>query len=370
MSTTIITREEAAVRTAGLRLEAYHTTVDLRRAELRERTGFDVHCVVELESTLEETFLDFLDGTVHRLVVNGEPQAVRHDGARLALRLEPGHNIVEVEAEATFSTSGQGLHRFFDPVDGRCYLYTQFEPADARRLFPCFEQPDLKAHHHITVLAPEPWRVLSNQPRVDGGPVPAHGENPAGVRHTFAPTPLLSSYLTCIVAGEWHQERGHWSLAGDGEPLEVELATYCRQSMAPYLDADSILEVTGQGLDFFHREFGHRYPWGKYHQVFVPEYNLGAMENPGLVTFTESYLPRSAATRAQYQGRANTILHEMAHMWFGDLVTPAWWDDLWLKESFAEFMGAHASDHLGRDRLRFVAPTVALVRDDRRHLLV
>ena len=340
MSTTIITREEAAVRTAGLRLEAYHTTVDLRRAELRERTGFDVHCVVELESTLEETFLDFLDGTVHRLVVNGEPQAVRHDGARLALRLEPGHNIVEVEAEATFSTSGQGLHRFFDPVDGRCYLYTQFEPADARRVFATFEQPDLKAEFSISVLAPEDWTVVSNGALLGVEPL---GDGNA--RFSFAETKPISTYLTAIVAGDYH--RTDRTLATPSG--EVPAALYCRRSLAEHLDADRIWDVTEAGFGVFERHFAQPYPFGKYDQVFVPEYNGGAMENVGCVTLRDEYVFRSRATPASYQVRDDTILHELSHMWFGDLVTMRWWDDLWLKESFATWASNFALSQIVED---------------------
>ncbi|WP_394276119.1 aminopeptidase N [Luteococcus sp.] len=340
MTTTNIARDEAARRSAGLTVESYHTTLHLLGATDPEQARFGVHCVVQLESTIEQTFIDFVDGAVNHLVVNGEVQkVVDYDGARLQLSLEQGRNVVEIHAEGTYSRSGQGLHRFVDPIDQQTYLYTQYEPADARRVFPNFEQPDLKAVHHITVLAPEGWQVRSNQPRVSGGPV-TNDDGVTGVRHAFAPTPRLSTYLTCVAAGPWAEQTDRWS-SGDG--LEVELGALCRQSLAEHFDAEAIFTLTKQGMNFYHAAFGFPYPWGKYDQVFVPEYNLGAMENPGLVTFTEHYIHRSAATRAQYQNRANTILHEMAHMWFGDLVTPAWWDDLWLKESFAEFMGAHVS---------------------------
>ncbi len=341
VSTTNISRDEAAVRSAGLEVHDYRTTVDVRQAVDTDRAHAPVHCVVEVTSRLQQTFLDSLEGKVHRIVVNGTVQPVSYDGSRITVDLQLGRNIVEIDASALYSRTGQGLHRFVDPLDGNTYLYTQFEPADARRLYPCFDQPDLKAVHHVTVLAPEGWTVRSNQPRVTGGPI--RDEIGTGVRHAFAPTPLLSTYLVCIAAGPWHEVRDVWASEPGSEELTVELGALCRQSLAPHLDTEAILGVTKQGLDFYHREFGFPYPWGKYDSIFVPEYNLGAMENPGLVTFTENYLPRSAATRAQYQGRANTILHEMAHMWFGDLVTPAWWDDLWLKESFAEFMGSHAS---------------------------
>ncbi|MGO4957422.1 aminopeptidase N [Luteococcus sp. Sow4_B9] len=343
MSTANITRDEAIKRSAGLSVESYHVTLDLRGAQDQMRGTFGVHDVVVVDATIDHAHLDFLDGTVHRVMVNGEWQRPDYDGARFSVALEQGRNVIEIDAEASYSRSGQGMHRFVDPLDGQTYLYTHFEPADARRVFPNFEQPDLKAVHNITVLAPEGWLVRSNQPRIAGGTVkPEPGEEglPMATRHAFGPTPPLSTYLTCVIAGPWHEVTDSWQ-SGDG--LEVPLGHFCRQSLVEHFDHERILTVTKQGLDFFHQHFGFPYPWGKYDQVFVPEYNLGAMENPGLVTFTEHYLFRSAASRTQYQGRANTILHEMAHMWFGDLVTPQWWDDLWLKESFAEFMGGHVS---------------------------
>ncbi|WP_420174300.1 aminopeptidase N [Luteococcus sp. OSA5] len=337
MSIGNISRDEAVTRSAGLSLHSYQTTVDLRGATDPERSTFDVQCTITLDARIESTTIDFLDGAVHQVAVNGKPQQVDYDGARFAVALTPGRNVVEVQAEARYSRSGQGMHRFVDPIDGQTYLYTQYEPADARRVFPNFEQPDLKAAHHITVLAPAGWQVRSNQPLATPAPEPL---DDGGERHRFGPTPPLSTFITCIVAGPWHEVSDSWD-SGDG--LQIPLGVLCRQSLVPHLDHERILQVTKQGLGFFHEHFQYPYPWGKYDQIFVPEYNLGAMENPGLVTFTEHYLFRSAATRAQYQGRANTILHEMAHMWFGDLVTPQWWDDLWLKESFAEFMGAHVS---------------------------
>ncbi|MCY4670373.1 MAG: aminopeptidase N, partial [Rhodococcus sp.] len=222
-------------------------------------------------------------------------------------------------------------------VDFRHMVYVQdraqYEPADARRVFACFEQPDLKAPFTFEVTAPDGWEVLSNQPAtqtlsVDGAQ-----------RVTFAPTLPISTYITAIAAGPYHRVASSWSR---GE-LTVELGALCRASLAPHLDADNVFDITRQGLDFYAEHFDYPYPFGKYDQIFVPEYNLGAMENPGLVTFTEAYVFRGSATDEQHQRRANTILHEMAHMWFGDLVTMVWWDDLWLKESFADFMGSLVS---------------------------
>ncbi|WP_240645843.1 aminopeptidase N [Georgenia sp. SYP-B2076] len=347
MTTTAnLTRAEARDRSAHLRVSDYHVRLDLSGAPDPARATFPSVTTVRFTSSAPTTFLDFL-GEVRSVVVNGrslDPAEV-YDGARVLLDGLAGDNVVTVEADALYSRSGEGLHRFVDPVDGQTYLYTQYEPADARRVFADLEQPDLKASFTFEVTAPAGWHVLSNQPvAVVDHLGDAAGTGDAVSRWTFAPTPPMSTYLTAVVAGPYHRVTGGWrGPLPDGGELDVPLGVLCRASLAEHLDADRILEVTRQGLDLYHREFAYPYPWGKYDQVFVPEYNLGAMENPGCVTFTESYVFRSAATRAQYQARANTILHEMAHMWFGDLVTPRWWDDLWLKESFADYMGAHAS---------------------------
>ncbi len=267
------------------------------------------------------------------MIVNGQFVDVEYDGARIPLHGLRRSNTVVVSAVGCYSRSGEGLHRFRDPVDGATYLYTQYEPSDARRVFACFEQPDMKAPFTFAVTAPSGWEVASNRP---AAMVEDDGDRQSV---EFSPTLPISTYITAIVAGPYHRVESHWR-RGD---LDVPLGLLCRASLARYLDADTIFEVTRQGLDFFAENFDYPYPWGKYDQVFVPEYKLGAMENPGCVTFTEAYVFRGAATAAQYEGRANTILHEMAHMWFGDLVTMLWWDDLWLKESFADYMGALAS---------------------------
>jgi aminopeptidase N len=329
-----LTREETAARAAAIDLHEVRVELDLTGAPDAARAGFPVASTLAFDARADETWIDFLGEAVSAVTVNGTETPVEWDGARIRVRgLAHGPNEVVVRAVGAYSRSGEGLHRFVDPADGETYLYTQFEPADARRLMPCFEQPDMKARWTFDVSVPAGWTVLSNQ-------VPSKRLNFGDQdRVVFEPTLPLSSYITAIAAGPYHRVDGEWSRGAQRIPLGV----LCRASLAPHLDADEILEITRQGLDFFTVAFGYDYPWGKYDQVFVPEYNLGAMENPGLVTFTESYVFRGAATDAQREGRANTILHEMAHMWFGDLVTMRWWDDLWLKESFADYMGAHAS---------------------------
>ncbi|KTR79036.1 aminopeptidase N [Microbacterium oxydans] len=333
MDTANLTREETAARSAAVTVHRIRVELDLTGAPERARTGFPTVTTLEFDATGESTWLDFIGEEVRSVSVNGVDQEVVYDGARISLSGLAAANVVRVEAVAAYSRSGEGLHRFHDPVDDETYLYTQYEPADARRVMACFEQPDMKAEYTFVVDAPTGWQVLSNQS-------PAHTDLGVGVQRVeFAPTLPISSYITAVAAGPYSRVDGEWWR----DEQHIALGVLVRRSLASHLDADEILEVTRQGLDFFTEAFAYPYPWGKYDQIFVPEYNLGAMENPGLVTFTESYLSRGAATDAQRAARANTILHEMAHMWFGDLVTMTWWDDLWLKESFADYMGAHAS---------------------------
>ena len=333
MTSANLTRDETAARSSAIRLDTVEIDLDLRDARDLTTQTFRTTATLTFAATAAATWLDFLGEAVDSVTVNGAARDVDWDGARLRIDGLAPHNVVTVRARGRFSNSGEGLHRFRDPVDGEVYLYTQYEPADSRRVYPVFEQPDLKARWRFRVSAPAGWEILSN------GAETAREDVPGGVRVEFAETLPLSSYITAVAAGPYHRVGGEWRSAERTVPLGV----LCRASLAPHLDADEILDITRRGLEFFEHAFAYPYPWGKYDQIFLPEYNLGAMENPGLVTFTESYIFRGASTAVQHEGRANTILHEMAHMWFGDLVTMRWWDDLWLKESFADFMGAHAA---------------------------
>ena len=337
MTSANLTRDETAERAARVHLDTVAVDLDLRSARDLDGATFGVVSTLSFTARADQTWVDFIGETVESVTVNGDSRAVEWDGARILIDGLAERNVVTIRARGRYSRSGEGLHRFRDPVDGEVYLYTQYEPADCRRVYPVFEQPDLKARWRFTVSAPGDWQILSN------GAETRRADVEGGTRVDFAETPPLSSYITAVAAGPYRRVDGEWS----GPDGVVPLGVLCRASLAPHLidtgDADEILEITRRGLDFFGDAFGRPYPWGTYDQIFVPEYNLGAMENPGLVTFTERYVFRGAATIAQREGRANTILHEMAHMWFGDLVTMRWWDDLWLKESFADFMGAHAS---------------------------
>ncbi|WP_329564202.1 aminopeptidase N [Kitasatospora sp. NBC_01266] len=336
-----LSRDEAQARAGILSVDGYEVHLDVTSAPDTSNATFRSVTTIRFRCAEpgSESFADLLAPSVRAVTLNGralDPAAV-FDGARVALPALAAENVLVVDADCAYSRTGEGLHRFTDPADGETYLYTHYEPAEARRVFANFEQPDLKAPYRFTVTAPAAWDVYANaaEETVE--------DDGASKTWRFLATQPISTYLTAVVAGPYHVARDHWSRElPDGSTLEIPLAATCRRSLAPYFDADEIFTVTKQGLDFFHDEFDYPYPFGKYDQCFVPEYNIGAMENPGCVTFREEYVFRSKVTEAAYEARANVILHEMAHMWFGDLVTMKWWDDLWLKESFADFMGSFA----------------------------
>ena len=336
----ILTRNEATHRAATLEVSSIDVTVDVSVAADPSQETFPVTSVLTLTAREERTFID-IAGQVCAVLLNGAEHPFEDDEDRVWVSgLPVGESLtLEVRALARYSRSGEGLHRYTDPEDGEVYLYTQFEPNDAHRAWPCIDQPDVKPEWTFHVIAPPSWVVFSNG--VEVGATPAGND---AVRHDFTATPPLSSYITAVVAGPWAViDGGTWSGgASDGGHVELPLRLACRRTLARYLDADDVVEVTRAGLDFFHERYGVTFPWGSYDQIYVPEYNLGAMENPGCITFNESYISRSTPTFTERQRRANTTLHEMCHMWFGDLATPAWWDDLWLKESFAENQGASA----------------------------
>ncbi|UED86372.1 aminopeptidase N [Streptomyces profundus] len=342
-----LTRDEARERARLLTVHGYDVALDLRAATdpppAEGPRTFRSTTTIRFASAEEgaDSFVDLLAPHVHSVTLNGASLATDQvfDGTRITLRALRAENELVVDASCAYSHTGEGLHHFTDPEDGEIYLYTQYEPADARRVFANFEQPDLKAPFSFRITAPAHWVVLSN------GAEERREELTGGTAATwrFATTRPISTYITAVVAGPYHYVAGSYRRRlDDGETLDIPLGALCRKALAPHFDAETILDTTRSGLDFFHDHFGYPYPFGKYDQAFVPEYNLGAMENPGCVTFREEYVFRGRTTRAAYQGRANTLLHEMAHMWFGDLVTMEWWDDLWLKESFADYMGAYA----------------------------
>ncbi len=329
-----ITRAEAAERSARISTHSYQVTVDLSgrvpdAGEFDPTATFVSTSTIRFATTGGESSVNLIAERVLDATLDGEPLfedafADHH----LRFTAEPGEHELTVSALCRYSRTGEGLHRFVDPVDGLVYCYTQLETADARRVYACFEQPDLKATFALTVIAPAEWTVLSNSPAAEPTQL-----DEGLARWEFAPTPPISTYITALIAGRFHTVHDtHQGLAA-----EVPLSVSCRQSLVPHLDADRILATTKAGFEVFEEHFGMPYPFSDYAQVFVPEFNAGAMENAGCVTIRDEYLYRSRVTNASYEARDNTILHELAHMWFGDLVTMTWWDDLWLNESFAEW---------------------------------
>ncbi|MDP3971561.1 MAG: aminopeptidase N [Candidatus Nanopelagicales bacterium] len=338
-ASTNLTRAECAERSAAVPSAEYRVELDLRSAPgpgaapaFRSSTTV----IFPARAGASEVWLDLLAESVEQITFNGRELDVSQvwDGARIRLPALAAENTVKVVAQCRYMKSGEGLHRFVDPVDSETYLYSQFEVADARRVFACFEQPDIKGTWQLTVTAPDHWQVISNSP----SPEPTKVESDAA-EWRFEPTPPIPTYITAIVAGPYHSVSDRYDGPHGSYPLKI----FCRRSLADALDPDDIFEVTKQGMAFFEEAFGLPYPFDKYDQAFVPEFNAGAMENAACVTYLEDYVFRSRVTQAAFETRANTILHELAHMWFGNLVTMRWWDDLWLNEAFAEWAAHFAS---------------------------
>ncbi|MET7753182.1 aminopeptidase N [Streptomyces sp. NPDC005389] len=317
----VLTRDEAQTRAQLLDVQHYTVDLDLTTGD----ETFESTSLIRFTArTAGDTFVELKPETLHSAHLDDEPLDVTAlDGNRLPLRLSEGEHVLRISTTMRYSRTGEGMHRFADPSDGESYVYTQLFMEDVQRVFAAFDQPDLKAVFELAVTAPEGWTVLAN------GITEQH---PDGTWRSAA-TPPLSTYFVCVAAGPWHSVRTEHA----GLPFGI----HCRRSLAAHLDADAdeILAVTKACYDRFHEKFDEPYPFDSYDQAFVPEFNAGAMENPGLVTFRDEFVFRSAVTVTERQTRAMVIAHEMAHMWFGDLVTLRWWDDIWLNESFAEYMG-------------------------------
>ncbi|WP_406182047.1 aminopeptidase N [Streptomyces sp. NBC_01006] len=327
-----LTRNEAQLRAQFLDVQHYAVTLDLTGGE----DTFESTTVIRFTArSAGDTFVELKPDELHSAELDGSPldPAALADNRLPLTGLGEGPHELRIAARMRYSRTGEGLHRFTDPADGEAYVYSQMFMDDIQRVFPAFDQPDLKAVFEFTVTAPAHWTVLANgiTERVGDRTGDPSGDG-AGIWKS-APTPVISTYLAAVAAGPWHSIRTEHA----GLPFGI----HCRQSLAPHLDADAeeILSITTDCYDRYHEKFSEPYPFDSYDQAFVPEFNAGAMENPGLVTFRDEFVFRSAVTDTERQTRAMVIAHEMAHMWFGDLVTLRWWDDIWLNESFAEYMG-------------------------------
>ncbi|WP_405701489.1 aminopeptidase N [Streptomyces sp. NBC_01383] len=318
----VLMRDEAQTRAQFLDVQRYTIDLDLTAGE----ETFDSRTLIRFTALADgDTFVEIKPATLRSISLDGHPlDPADLDGNRFPLTsLTSGEHELRIDAAMRYSRTGEGMHRFTDPADNETYLYTQLFMEDVQRVFAAFDQPDLKSVFALTVTAPEGWTVLGN------GTAQHTGDG----RWTIAPTPPISTYLVAVAAGPWHSVTTEHA----GLPFGI----HCRRSLAPHLDTDAeeILDITRACFDRFQEKFDEPYPFDSYDQAFVPEFNAGAMENPGLVTFRDEFIYRSAVTDTERQVRGMVIAHEMAHMWFGDLVTLAWWDDIWLNESFAEYMG-------------------------------
>ncbi|MFG3195802.1 aminopeptidase N [Streptomyces sp. NPDC048208] len=333
----VLTRDEAQARAEFLDVHRYTVDLDLTCGD----ETFGSRTAIRFTARTDgDTFVELKPAELRAVTLDGQPLDPHAlDGNRLPLKnLTAGEHELTVDAAMRYSRTGEGMHRFTDPTDGETYVYTQLFLDDVQRVFAAFDQPDLKSVFDVSVTAPEGWQVLANGITEDLG----------GGRWRAATTPLISTYLVAVAAGPWHSVRT--------EHRGLPFGIHCRRSLAPHLDADAdeILDVTRALYDRYHEKFEEPYPFDSYDQAFVPEFNAGAMENPGLVTFRDDFVFRSAVTDTERQTRAMVIAHEMAHMWFGDLVTLRWWDDIWLNESFAEYMGYQTT----LEATRFTQPWV------------
>lgn len=318
----VLTRDEAQTRAQLIDVHRYTVALDLTTGD----ETFESRAAIQFTARAAgDTFVELKPALLRSVTLDGQPLDPHTlDQNRLALTgLTEGEHELRVDATMRYSRTGEGMHRFTDPTDGETYVYTQMFLEDIQRVFAVFDQPDLKAVFALSLTAPEGWTVLGNGIATDEG----------DGHWSIAPTPPISTYLVAVAAGPWHSVRTEHA----GLPFGI----HCRRSLAPHLDADAdeILTITRACYDRYHEKFKEPYPFDSYDQAFVPEFNAGAMENPGLVTFRDEFVYRSAVTDTERQTRAMVIAHEMAHMWFGDLVTLTWWDDIWLNESFAEYMG-------------------------------
>ncbi|VUD41242.1 Aminopeptidase N [Thalassocella blandensis] len=278
--------------------------------------------------------LDFVDGDVSQISVNGTLIPTQYNGFFITLPAEAltvGEQEVEITYTHAYRRDGTGLHWFKDPEDGETYLFSQFEAWDFNKVFPGFDQPDLKSTYTLSVEAPAHWQVISYNREMSVRMVEQQRK-----LWNFPTSKRFSTYLMSIHAGPYKM----WE---EAEPFRTPLRIFARKKYAEFVDADEWFKVTRQGFDYFEKYFEYEFPFHKFDQVLVPEFVYGAMENVGAVTFTERLQPRREQNEVDREKMAMVVMHELAHHWFGNLVTMRWWDDIWLNESFADLMGHQAT---------------------------
>ena len=332
-----IFRSETQQRSRHVTAQSYEVSLDFTG---HDDQTFASACDARFRSDGGPTWIDLIADAIVGASIDGRPLDLSgYDGARLPLAPTPGDHVLTIKARFRYSNTGEGLHRMVDPTDGRTYLYTKFRTADARRVYACFEQPDLKATFRLTVLTANDWVVVSNSTN----PETIHAD---GVTTWIFPaTPPIPTHVTAVVAGQYYVDHGT-VVSRRGE---LPAALVCRQSMREYLDSDRLRTTTQRGLEHYESVFDVDYPFDSYDQCFVPEYDARGSDNAGCVTISDDYLWRSRVTAAEHSQRDNTLLQELAHMWFGDLVTMRWWNDLWLSEGLAGWASRHCQAQLARN---------------------
>ncbi len=320
-----LTRQVADSRKSRISNVAY--TLDIDLISLADDYQGQVDITFELNNKSQNLTVDFTGGTVADVEVNGQEVAVNYSGYFITLpaeSLQVGSNQVSITYSHPYGQDGNGLHRFIDPEDGETYIYTYLWPYYSNRLFPNFDQPNLKATYAMKVRAKADWQVVS---AMQEDRIVNEGDDKVWY---FPRSKKFSSYIFSLHAGPYKV----WQDMADDVPIRL----MARKTLAEHVPVDEWMGYTKMGLNHFKNYFDIPYPFEKYDQVLVPDFNIGAMENVAAVTFTENVIQRGPSNRFQRQRRAGIVLHEMAHMWFGNLVTKNWWNGLWLNESFATLM--------------------------------
>lgn len=345
--TYVLTHDEAKLRSHTLEGISYEISLALTRDH-----GFSgiVKIHFTCKNPANRVFLDFHGKLIDSVKVNGQIVETIYKNSKIELsHVNEGLNSAEIEYQNDYSNDGLGLHHYIDPEDTEFYCYSQCEPYSANRIFPCFDQPDLKATHKLSVAAPSVWKVIGNEKLENRIALPKlPGSTASQTLHVFNTTPRMSTYLFAVCSGPYDEYRH------DTNELNLELGLFCRKTLSKYMNPEIYFRWSIEGFKYYNSFFGYTYPFSKYDQLFVPEFKFGAMENIGCVTYRDQFLFKDPPSKLMLSRVCEVFLHEMAHMWFGNLVTMKWWEDLWLNESFATFMSFLAKE----DKLLHEHPTV------------